>query len=117
MGRKRKDGNPLGLEPRVYPHHGQFWYVHRNGDWEALGTDVGKANERARLYNDTKGEYGSFGYFIDLYIAEATAGRLLEKKSPRTIEDYGKQRDYLKPALGKHYPHELVENPSLISDY
>src|SRR5689334_16934379 len=65
MGRKRKDGNPLGLEPRVYPHHGQFRYRHRDGTSEGLGTDLATANARARVYNDHEKRYGTIGYFLD----------------------------------------------------
>lgn len=117
MGRQRKGGNPLGLEPRVYWHHGQFRYQHRDGKFEGLGTDVFKANERARIYNDPEHRYGTFGYFLDLYIAEAEAGRLHKAKAPRTVRDHKKEALYLKAGLGKHTPQELARQPSLIADY
>jgi integrase len=123
MGRKRKGGNPLGLEPRVYWHHGQFFYVHgkatpgRAGEWEPLGTDVDKANDKAKVYNDPERRQGTLGHFIDLYIADAEAGRLLKKKASRTIDDYKEQAEYLKAGLGKLTPLQLVTQPSLIADY
>jgi hypothetical protein len=55
----RRKNNPLGLAPRVYMNHGAFYYVHRDGRWEKLGQDIEKANQRARLYNDSQGEYGT----------------------------------------------------------
>lgn len=117
MGRRRKDGNPLGMELRVYWHHGQFIYRHRDGTPESLGTDLAKANERARVYNDPDRRYGTLGYFLDLYIAEAKAGRLLKKKSPRTIADYDVEAPYLKAVFGKLLPDDLVRQPNLIAEY
>ena len=117
MGRKRKDGNPLGLEKRVYWHHGQFIYRHRDGTVDQLGTDAKKANERAKLYNDPDGRYGTVAYFLDLYNAESRAGRLLKRKKPRTIADNLKEAEYLKAALGDYFPQQLIEDPSLISGY
>lgn len=116
MGRKRK-GNPLGLEKRVYWHHGQCWYVHGSGDWEALGTDIAKANDRARVYNDPDRRQGTIGHYLDLYIADAKAGRLLIPKKPRSIADNEIEAGFLKPALGHLTPLQLVEQPSLIADY
>lgn len=123
MGRKRKGGNPLGLEPRVYWHHGQFYYVHgkatpgRVGEWEPLGTDVDQANAKAQVYNDPERRQGTLGHFIDLYIADAEAGRLLRKKAARTIADYKEQAEYLKAGLGKLSPLQVAKNPNLIADY
>lgn len=117
MGRKRKDGNPLGLEDRVYWHHGQFIYRHKDGRTEQLGTDVRRANDRARIYNDPEKRYGTIGYFLDFYIAEARAGRLLKKKKPRTIADYEVQAPFLKAAFDKNSPLDLVQSPELIAEY
>jgi integrase len=118
MGRRRKDGNPLGLEPRLYPHHGQLWYRHRNGDAEPMGTDVAKANERAKVYNDPDGRYGTLGHFIDLFIAEARAGRLLTPHAVRTVSDWEKREaPMLKLVFDKKTPDELVRDPSLITKY
>lgn len=117
MGRRRKGGNPLGLEKRVYWHHGQFIYRHRNGAVDQLGTDAKKANERAKLYNDPDGRYGTIAYFLNLYNSESQAGRLLKRKKPRTIADNLKEAEYLKVALGNYFPQDLVDDPSLISGY
>lgn len=120
VGRKRKDGNPLGLEPRVEWHHGQFRFLHRDGRKEALGKDVGRANARAKVYNDPTGAFGTVGYFVESYTAAARAGQLPagRKLSARTIEDYEGEAEFIKETpLWRMTPAELVENPSLISDY
>lgn len=117
MGRQRKDGNPLGLEKRVYWHHGQCYYVHGPGNWEPLGTDIAKANDRARVYNDPSRRYGTLGHFIDLYLADAKAGRLLRPKKPRTIADNEIEAEHLKSVFEKVAPTDLARNPSLIAKY
>ncbi len=120
MGRRRKDGNPLGLEPRVEYHHGQFRYHHRDGTKESLGTDLAKANQRARIYNDPDGVYGTLGSFVMLFLGAARAGRLPagHKLSARTIEDYDKEADFLKESpLWKMMPADLVLEPNLIGEY
>ena len=73
VGRKRKDGNRLGLEPRVEWHHGQFRYLHRDGRKESLGTDVVKANAIAQVYNDPDGRLGTVGHYLEWLLAEARA--------------------------------------------
>src|SRR4051812_36877410 len=111
VGRKRKDGNPLGLEPRVEFHHGQFRYLHRDGTKEGLGKDIGQANARAKVWNDPKGAFGTVGFYLDFFIAEAKAGRLPAdwKLSPRTIADYEVEAQLLKLSpLGKMFPQDLV---------
>lgn len=117
MGRRRKDGNPLGLEKRVYWHHGQCWYRHRNNEPEPLGTDIAKANERARVYNDPEQRYGTIGYWLERLILEARAGRLLKKKAARTIEDWEVESSFLKIAFDRKAPQDLVRDPSLITKY
>jgi integrase len=89
----RRKNNPLGLEPRVYPKHGAFYYVHRNdanrnGRWERLGTDKEKANERARLYNDTAGTYGTMAYWLDMFIADCEQRVVAGTMAERTVENY-----------------------------
>jgi len=120
VGRKRKDGNPLGLERRVEFHHGQFRYLHRDGTKESLGTDLAKANTRARVYNDPDGNYGTLGSFVLLFIADARAGRLPagRKLSARTIADYEIEADFLKESpLWKMMPGDLVREPNLVGEY
>lgn len=120
VGRKRKDGNPLGLEPRVEAHHGQFRYLHRDGTKESLGTDVIKANERARVYNDPDGTYGTLGSYVMLFLAAARAGRLPAdwKLGPRTIEDYETEAAVIKESpLWGMYPMDIVREHKVLADY
>lgn len=120
VGRKRKDGNPLGLEPRVEFHHGQFRYHHRDGTKESLGTDIVKANNRARIYNDPDGEYGTLGSFVMLFITTARAGRLPAGRglAERTLEDYETEAEFLKASpLWKMLPGDLVREPQLLGEY
>ena len=84
----RRKSNPLGLEPRVYPKNGAFWYVHRDNRWERLGTDKEKANQRARLYNNTGGQYGTMAYWLDMFIAECEDRVKKGTLAQRTLEDY-----------------------------
>jgi integrase len=88
MPGKRK-ANPLNLEPRVYMKHGAFYYVHKGSQkWERLGTDAAKANERARIYNGTAGQYGTVAYWLDMFLAECDARVATGDLSARTRDDY-----------------------------
>lgn len=92
MGRKRKID--LGLEPRVYFNHGAYYYAHREPPWEHLGRDKDKANEKARLYNDPAGRYGTMVYWLDMFLADCERRVKLKstvkgiKLSERTLQDY-----------------------------
>lgn len=92
MGRRRKVD--LGLEPRVYLNHGAFFYVHRDGRWERLGTDKDEANRQARIFNDPDGMAGTLSHFMDLFLADCTRRVGLKstvkgvKLSQRTLDDY-----------------------------
>lgn len=92
MGRRRK--NDSGLEPRVYLNHGAYFYVHRDGRWEALGKDKTQANAKGRLYNDPDGRYGTMVYWLDLFLVDCERRVALKsvvkgiKLSPRTLQDY-----------------------------
>lgn len=92
----RRKNNPLGLEPRVYASHGAFYYVHRAGRWEKLGTDIAKANERAKLYNDSRGEFGTMIYWLDMFIVDCEARVKAGKLAKRTLEDYARDIKQLK---------------------
>lgn len=87
MGRPRKS-NPLGLESRVYANHGAFFYVHRDGKWERLGTDKTEANRKARLYNDSNGEFGTVAYWLDMFLLDCEKRVAAKDMSPRTLSDY-----------------------------
>lgn len=84
----RRKNNPLGLEPRVYANHGAFHYVHRDGRWERLGKDIARANERARLYNDSDGRYGTIAYWLDMFVADCDNRVRAGSLAQRTADDY-----------------------------
>lgn len=112
----RRKNNPLGLEPRVYAKRGKFWYVHRSGRWEDLGTDVAKANERARLYNDTGGQYGTLSYWLDMFIVECESRVKAGTMSARTLDDYKADIVPLKTYFAPPMMPTDVE-PSHVQDY
>lgn len=111
----RRKNNPLGLEPRVYWNHGQFRYAHRDGRWEGLGKDVDKANQRARLYNDTAGRFGTIGYWLDLFIVDCEARVRDNTLAARTLADYKDGIVPLKAYFDAMLPSDLA--PNHVQDY
>lgn len=111
----RRKNNPLGLEPRLYWNHGQFRYAHRNGTWEGLGKDINKANERARLYNDSLGRYGTMGYWLDMFIVDCEERVKVGTLSPRTLSDYKTDIMPLKAYLSEMLPTDI--EPNHIQEY
>lgn len=87
MGRKRKDTGS-GLQPRVYAKHGAFYYVHRDGKWERLGTDQAEANRKAALYNDPQGHFGTLVYWLDMFLVQCEQRVAAKTMAQRTFEDY-----------------------------
>jgi len=87
MGRRRKDLT-TGLEPRVYERSGAFYYVHRSGKWEHLGNDKAAANEKARLFNDPEGQYGTLVHWMGLFLVDCAARVKAGKLAQRTLDDY-----------------------------
>lgn len=119
VGRKRSDGNPLELEPRVYWKNGQWQYRHRSGGWEKLGTDVTRANERARALNNPSG-YGTLVYWIERFLIEAAAGRLPagQTLSARTIADYQVELGFIRLSpLAQMDPLEVAREPNVLGTY
>ncbi len=114
MGRKRKS-NPLDLPDRVYWHHGAFRYVHRDGTWERLGTDVEAARERGLLYNDPEGRHGSMSYFLDIFVAACDKRVASKDMAQRTADDYRRDVVPLKKYLGKLLPPQVT--PKVVQDY
>jgi integrase len=87
MGRKRKSAD-TGLEPRVYAKHGAYYYVHRDGKWERLGTSLVEANQKARLLNDPDGQFGTLVYWLDMFLAHCKARVDAKTMAQRTYDDY-----------------------------
>lgn len=109
MGRKRKDGDPLGLAgTRLTFRHGAFYYRHRDsGRWEHVGTDVKAAKERAALYNDPAGVFGTVGYWLDRFIIHCAERVKAKTLKPRTLSDYTKNLPPLKTYFGSMLPEHI----------
>ncbi|WP_035060571.1 tyrosine-type recombinase/integrase [Andreprevotia chitinilytica] len=107
MARKRND-NPLGLPLNVYAKHSAFYYVHRSGKWERLGTDVREAKRKAQLYNDPDNTFGTMTYFLDAFVVHCAQRTLLPREkggmAPRTYEDYKRDIEPLKAYFGRMLP-------------
>ncbi|NNM70213.1 MAG: tyrosine-type recombinase/integrase [Gallionella sp.] len=112
----RRKNNPLGLEPRVYAKHGAFYYVHRDGRWEKIGTDIAKANDRAKLYNDSGGLFDTMAYWLDMFIVDCEARVKSGTLAQRTLEDYQKDIAPLKIYLAPPMLPTDIE-PNHIQDY
>lgn len=116
MGRKRKDGDPLGLAgTRLSYRHGAFYYRHRDGKWERVGTDVAQAKKRAALYNDPEGVYGTTGYWLDRFLVDCGLRVKAGDLAPRTLSDYQKDSEPLKAFFGNMLPEDI--KPSDVQQY
>lgn len=112
----RRKNNPLGLEPRVYPNHGALFYVHRDGRWERLGTDIDAANKRARLYNDTDGLYGTMAYWLDMFVVDCERRAEAGTFAARTVQNYRESIKALKVYFAPPMlPTEILPND--VQDY
>lgn len=103
MGRKRKN-NPLGLPERVYISHGAFYYVHRSGTWEPLGTDVAEAKRKGNLYNDPNSTHGTMEWFLNAFVVECEKRVARSELAQRTYDDYKRDVEPLKAYFGKMTP-------------
>jgi hypothetical protein len=101
MGRQRRDGDPFGLTgTRLAYRHGAFYYRHRDGRWERIGTDLAAAKRRAALYNDPGGVYGTTGYWLDRFVVDCEARVKAHDLAERTLSDYRKDTELLKAVFG-----------------
>ncbi|MBH2011115.1 MAG: tyrosine-type recombinase/integrase [Xanthomonadaceae bacterium] len=109
MGRARKGGDPLGLAgTRLAFKNGAFYYRHRNGGrWERVGTDVKTAKERAALYNDPEGVFGTVGYWLDRFLVDCAERVKAKDLAQRTASDYGKNVRFLRPYFGAMLPEHI----------
>lgn len=108
MGRARKDGDPLGLAgTRLTFKHNAFYYRHPGGRWERIGTDIKAARERAALYNDPTGVYGTVGYWLDRFLVDCTERVKNKTMAARTLSDYTKDTVLLKVFFGNMLPEHI----------
>ncbi len=116
MGRKRKDDDPLGLAgTRLQWHRNKFWYRHRDGKWEAIGTDVTEAKRRAKLYNNPGDNFGTVSYWLDMFLIDCAVRVKSGGMSKRTLSDYTKDAEELKVFFGKLTPEQLI--PAAVQTY
>lgn len=87
--------------------HGAFYYRHRDGRWERLGSDIKTAKERAALFNDPSGVYGTMGYWLDQFILHCTARVKAKDFSERTLSDYTGNIVPLKVFFGSMLPEHI----------
>lgn len=110
MGRKRKDGDPLGLAgTRLAFRRGKFWYRHRGKPerWEDMGTDPAQARARAMRYEQPGEAWGTVAYWFPLFLAACERRVKAKQMSARTLADYnGYAADggYLLTSFGQQYP-------------
>lgn len=114
MGRTRKN-NPLGLPDRCYAKHGAFYYVHRDGTWERLGTDLAEARRKGNLYNDPDSTYGTLAWYLDAFVVAMEKRVKQAALAPRTLKDYRENIDPLKAFFGKMTPAGVA--PKHVAQY
>lgn len=116
MGRKRKDGDPFGLAgTRLVWKRNKFWYFHRSGRWENVGTDIDEAKRIARTYNDPGDTYGTVSYWLDMFLRDCDARVKVKDLSPRTLDDYSSNALELKVFFGKLLPEQIT--PASVQAY
>jgi len=96
MGRKRQ--SRFDLPPRVYEHHGSYWYRPRYDKPINLGKDLPLAKLKWAELEDPANERGSLASLLDWYLSAVAP-----KKAPRTYADNLKEAVFLKRGLG-HIP-------------
>lgn len=95
MGRKRI--TRLDLPERVYFHHNAYYYAHRSGKWEHLGTDYAKAMAIwAIRIAEQCAEVVTVGELLNRYIVE-----VVPTKAERTQKDNLYEIRYLRAFFGE----------------
>lgn len=108
MGRARKDGDPMGLAgTRLAFRHGAFYYRHRSGRWERVGTDIKVAKQRAEIYNGPTDDYGTMAYWLDQFLSECASRVKAGDLAERTLKDYTKDAIPLKVFFGAMLPEHI----------
>lgn len=120
MGRKRKDGDPLGLAgTRLAIRRGRFFYIHRDsGKWEDVGTDVGAAKKQAARYNNPGDGFGTMAYWFAEFLFDFKQLVAAKKRSQRTLDDYTEYAADDGPliaAFGKTFPERIT--PGMVQSY
>ena len=87
--------------------HNAFYYRHRDGRWERMGTDVRAAKERAAIYNSPADNYGTTSYWLDQFIEHCIQRVSINDLAPRTLSDYTKDVVPLKVFFGSMLPEHI----------
>lgn len=116
MGRKRKDGDPFGLSgTRLVWKRNKFWYFHRDGRWENVGTDIDEAKRIARTYHNPGDAYGTVAYWLDMFLRDCAARVKAKDLAQRTLDDYTGNTAELKVFFGKLLPEQIT--PAAVQAY
>lgn len=120
MGRRRKDGDPLGLAgTRIAVRRGRFYYIHRDtGRWQPLGADLADAKRQAARLNNPGDGFGSMVYWFGQFLEDCRARVKAGDLSQRTLDDYtGYAGDDgpLAAAFGKTFPDQI--EPAMVQAY
>ncbi len=87
--------------------HNAFYYRHRDGRWERMGTDVRAAKERAAIYNSPADNYGTTAYWLDQFLVDCQQRVSIKDLAPRTLSDYTKDSEPLKVFFGAMLPEHI----------
>lgn len=120
MGRRRKDGDPLGLAgTRIYIRRGKFYYSHPAHGFIPLDTtDAEEAKRQAAALREAAGATGTVSYWARLFLADCEARTKAGAMSKRTVSDYTGYFDADGPLLavfGRMRP-EFIK-PHMIQSY
>ncbi len=108
MGRRRQ--SRFDLPPRLYEHHGSYWFRPRFSKPINLGKDLALAKLRWAQLDTPANETGSVAALLDWYLSEVAP-----KKATRTYKDNLKEAINLKAGLG-HIPYRELR-PHHIATY
>src|SRR5690606_13839352 len=100
---------------RLAWHRNKFWYRHRDGRWEAVGTDIAAAKRAAAVYNDPDGAYGTVSYWLDRFLLHCAERVKAKTMAERTKSDYTKDSVSLKVFFGRMAPEDIT--PHLVQTY
>jgi integrase len=110
VGRRRKDGDPLGLAgTRLAFRRGRFFYIHRSGRWEDVGTDVEAAKKASRRFRSPDADFGTMAHWFGEFLTDCKARVKAGTLSQRTLDDYTGYADDDGPLLGA-FGHRLPES-------
>ncbi len=120
MGRRRKDGDPLGLAgTRLALSRNRFYYIHRDtGRWEDVGTDVAAAKRAAERYNNPGDTFGRMAWWFAEFLRDAKARVAARNLGQRTFDDYtgyAATSGPLTAAVGHLWPEQVT--PQVVQAY